>query len=183
MYGIRSSPQRRSAAPFAGRFVWLIGALCSGLMVAACGEEPEETPAAAEAPAPRIAIYQLDRLKVTDHVAPEQWLASRQSRRDMPEDHPNVTRIKHTLDVASRRFHDRPRMIANRAVQLEEMLMQKKLLEPAVQLIARLSRVPGETPYVESFGAICQQYFNLRMQGLDQEEALNVLKIGAHASN
>jgi hypothetical protein len=132
---------------------------------------------------PPTAVFQLDRLNLTDHVPPEQWLASRQSRRDLPQDHPNVTRVKHTLDVARRRFRDRPRMLANRAVQLEEMLKQKKLLEPAVQLIARLSRVPGETRYVESFGAICQQYFNLRMQGLDQEEALNVLKIGAHASN
>jgi hypothetical protein len=183
MSGIRSSPLRRSATPFAGRLVWLIGALCSGLMLAACGEEPEATPEANAAPEPRIAIYQLDRLKMTDRVSPELWLASRQARRDLPEDHPNVIRHRHILDVASRRFRDYPRMIANRAVQLEDMLKQKKLPEPAARLIVRLSGVPGETRYVESFGALCQQYFNLRMQGLDQEEALMILKNGAHASN
>jgi hypothetical protein len=183
MYGIRTSPQRRSAMPLKGGRVWLIGVLCTGLMLAACGEEPEETPLAIAAPEPQVAIYQLDRLKKTDRVSPERWLASRQARRDLPEDHPNVARHRQLLDVASRRFREYPRMIANRAVQLEDMLKQRKLPEPAAQLIVRLSGVPGETRYVESFGAVCQQYFNLRMQGLDQEEALMFLKNGAHAGN
>jgi hypothetical protein len=183
MVGIPSSQERRSAVRLARRLVRTCGLLWLVLAVAACGEEPEEKSAASAPPAPPAAIYQLGRLDPTDRTLPEQWLASRQAGRDLAEDDLAVIELKRTLEVAGRRFREYPRMIANRAVQLEVMLKQKDMGEPAPQLIERLARVPGETRYVESFGALCQQYFNLRMQGHAPEEAVKMLKDGADASN
>jgi hypothetical protein len=150
--------------------------LCLALVLAACGEEASEPSAPRTVPAPPKAVYQLELLGVTDRIPPEQWLASRQAGRDLPEDDPNVVALRRTLDIAGRRFREFPRMVANRAVQLEEMLQQQKMPEPAPELIVRLSGVVGEERHVESFGAICQHYYNLRMQGLDQQEALEVLR-------
>lgn len=151
------------------------------LAITACSEEPEE--AAAPGPPLRPAIYQLAHLGIADRTPPELWLASRQAHRDLPEDDVGVTELKHALDVAARRFREHPRMIANRAVQLEGMLGEKHLGEAAPELIERLSRVPGETRYVESFGGLCQQYYNLRMQGLEPEAAVRALREGGDASN
>ena len=164
---LTARPERRLAR--------LGATLCLALMLAACGEEASEPSAPAPVPAPK-AVYQLELLGVTDRIPPEQWLASRQAGRDLPEGDPSVAALRHTLEVAGRRFREFPRMIANRAVQLEEMLQQQKMPEPAPELIARLSDVAGEERHVESFGAICQHYYNLRMQGLGQQEALEVLR-------
>jgi hypothetical protein len=153
------------------------------LAPAACGEDSDEPSAAPSAPAPAKAVYQLARLDITDRIAPERWLASRQAGRDLAEDDPEVVALKAALDGAGRRFREYPRMIANRAVQLEDMLKQKDILEPAPQLIARLSQAVGEARNVESFGALCQQYYNLRLQGLDQQEALKVLGNDGNAKN
>jgi hypothetical protein len=43
-------------------------------------------------------------------------------------------------------------------------------------LIDLLTTIAGETRHVESFGALCQQYYNLRLEGLDQAQALETLK-------
>lgn len=74
-------------------------------------------------------------------------------------------------------------MIANRAVQLEEMLSGNNSDERAPQLIVRLSEVAGDGRYVDSFGALCQQYFHLRQQGMEPDEALQALKRSGAASN
>lgn len=87
------------------------------------------------------------------------------------------------MTAAERSFREYPRMIANRAVQLEEMLSGNNADERAPQLIARLSEVAGGERYVDSFGALCQQYFHLRKQGFGPDEALEVLKRGGAASN
>jgi hypothetical protein len=87
------------------------------------------------------------------------------------------------LATAGRRFREYPRMIANRAVQLEAMLAEKNMPESAPQLIEELTTVPGDTRYVESFGALCQQYFNLRTQGVERQDALKLLKTGGDTTN
>ena len=66
-------------------------------------------------------------------------------------------------------------MIANRAVQLEGMLKEKGISEPAPELIQSLSQAAGTSGNVrtyEGFGAMCQKYFILRQQGLAREQAL-----------
>jgi hypothetical protein len=167
------------------RFFVLVALMGLSVVLAACGEEPSENatmhPAAhsQEAPDP---VYQAKRIEMTEHTAPEQWLASREAGRNLTMQDPSVERMKQTLAVASRRFREHPRMIANRAVQLEDMLTTQNMGEPASKLIERLSNIPGDERYVESFGALCQHYYNLRMQGRDPEAAMAKLKEVADAS-
>jgi hypothetical protein len=154
------------------------------LLFAACGEEADETAATRPvhvALKKEIATFKLERLDAADHTAPELWLASREAGRDISADDPAVARHRQALAVASRRFREYPRMIANRAVQLEAMLERQNIAEPAPALIARLVAVPGDQRYVESFGALCQQYYNLRMQGRDPDAAVHMLKDVADA--
>lgn len=83
------------------------------------------------------------------------------------------------LEEAARQFRESPRMIANRAVQLEEMLSETGVTEPlelATELIEKLSFLTTNEPQAESFGALCQHYFNLRLAGLGRDEALADLK-------
>ncbi len=120
---------------------------------------------------------------MTDTTPPELWLASRQAGSDLAMDDARVVALKEVLDDASRSFREYPRMIANRAVQLEEMLQEKNMGEPAPELVAELSRAVGPERNVESFGALCGQYFNLRMQGLDRQQALKVLASESRPSN
>ena len=65
-------------------------------------------------------------------------------------------------------------MIANRAVQLEDMLKSEGGGESAIFLIDRLNGAiaPGR---IESFGAAGQQYYNMRRAGLTGEQALDAL--------
>lgn len=158
------------------------GALLA-IALTACSEPAQETAAPSPPPRPQAAIYQTPHLTALDRVPPEVWLASRQAGRDLPAHDQSVAAMRRMLDTAGKRFRDFPRMVANRAVQLEDMLEEKHISEPAPQLIAQFSDVAGEARNVESFGAFCQQYFNLRMQGLDQQKALHVLRDGGNASN
>ena len=80
------------------------------------------------------------------------------------------------LDQAAKHFHDPPRMIANRAVQLEEMLAANGIEEGAPELIQILSSATADTNLKQGFGSVCQHYFNLRQQGIDREGALEQLK-------
>jgi hypothetical protein len=146
--------------------------------VSACGDEPTSDAPTATAPAVETqpSPTKLEWLKQTDPIAPEQWLASRQAGRDLDLYDRSVGAMRSTLEVAAARFRDHPRMIANRAVQLEEMLKEKNIDEPASEIIVTLCEVPGKTRYVESFSSLTQQYYNLRMDGLDKGQAIAALK-------
>ncbi len=74
------------------------------------------------------------------------------------------------LQSAAERYRESPRMIANRAVQLQAMLAEEGLDEDALSLLTRLARLPPANRV--SFSADCQHYYNLRAQGLDREQAL-----------
>jgi hypothetical protein len=177
----RTSAKRRETRPYPWPITGVL--LVVALSLTACSEPAEETAAQGPAPPPQVAIYQTPHLTALDRVPPEVWLASRQAGRDLPADDQRVGAMRQMLETAGKRFRDFPRMVANRAVQLEDMLEEKHISEPAPQLIALFSDVAGEARNVESFGAFCQQYFNLRMQGLDQKQALQVLKDNSNASN
>jgi hypothetical protein len=148
------------------------------MMLGACGDEAVDQTAN---PPPEViaAPWQLHAiawLKQTDSVAPEQWLASREAGRDLGPYDPAVDEMRRGLVIATMRFRDHPRMIANRAVQLEGMLREKGIPERAPALIAVLSEVPGDVRYVESFASLTQQYYNLRMEGLGRAQAVDVLR-------
>lgn len=125
-------------------------------------------------PLPRSAttIRWLDRQAA---LTPEDWLASRKhpTARSAP---PTSMKIKRELDRAARYFGNSPRMIANRAVQLETMLAAKGINEDALDLIADLSTLALLEMKAEGFAARCQQYFTIRIQHKNKEEALAALK-------
>jgi len=152
--------------------------LGSTLIVAACSDEPSiETSAPAQpasAPAPRL--HALPWLKRTDPVDADVWLASREAGHDVDPLDPAVTAMHRRLEVAAQRFRDHPRMIANRAVQLETMLKEKGIDEHAPGIIDTLCDVPGDRRYVESFSSLTQQYYNLRLEGLDKAKAVEALR-------
>jgi hypothetical protein len=136
--------------------------------------EPEvvsPTPEAARGPA----LAHIEWLGERDTTTPERWLASRQAKSDLDEKDQEVISMRERLKVAAHRFGDPPRMIANRAVQLEAMLASAGISESAPELIVSLSEISEERPR-EGFGSLCQHYFNLRKQGLDREAALAQLK-------
>jgi hypothetical protein len=122
---------------------------------------------------------ELPRIKWLDAhstITPEQWLASREAKVDLDENDPAVVALRVKLNEAAQRFGDATRMIANRAVQLEEMLAEEGITEHAPELIETLSSTATETRQREGFGSLTQHYFNLRKTGVDREVALEQLK-------
>ncbi|MCK0197960.1 hypothetical protein MWN34_13685 [Ancylobacter sp. 6x-1] len=116
-----------------------------------------------------------------DGATPGRWLASREAGHDVPEMDPAVERWNTLLADADSRFDESGRMIANRLVQLTEMLAEKDLAEPGQRLLADLSAlaVPGARA---GFGTVCQYYFNLRRGGMERDAALALLKTQAPPS-
>jgi len=115
-------------------------------------------------------------LDVADEIEPEVWLVSREVDANVELGHPRLTVVRANLAVASHRFGESPRMIANRAVQLETILSETDEPEAAVRLIGRLTSVVGETGQTEGFGAVGQYYVNMRRSGVSSHAALDQLK-------
>ena len=102
-------------------------------------------------------------LIVRSHAALNGEVTSRQQRIDL-------------LGQASTHFRESQRMIANRAAQLEDMLLEKNIHNSAVSLIDDFNQLPTiGTPH--NFSSYCQYYFNLRSQGHNHEEALQALAV------
>lgn len=143
-----------------------------------CGEEP--TPEASAPPTPvtldKPTFHNMTWLKQIDPVSADQWLASREVGHDLDLYDPAVIKMREKLDIASKRFRDHPRMIANRAVQLEGMLQEKQIAERAPEIIDTLCEVQLSGRSVESFSSLTQQYYNLRMEGLDRGQAILALR-------
>lgn len=166
-----------------GRFLARALSAAAIILVGGCSDEPDVDRTERAPPKQPPALHEHERLEVTEGPSPAQWLASRQTGRDLTKEDPLVLAYAAMLKSAGRRFREYPRMIANRAVQLEEMLAEKGIPETAPQIIEGLSGVAGDVRYVESFGALCQQYYNLRLQGLQRKDALQLLKSGHDATN
>ncbi len=174
MPSMRLSPLPAVAA-FAARVLTLA---LLGVLVLGCDDVTESetavtaTPQASRAPAlPRIKWLDAD-----GGVTPERWLASRAAQADLAETDPSVAAMHQALDDAAKQFSDPPRMIANRAVQLEGMLAAQGIDESAPELIETLSRAVARADRKEGFGSVCQHYFYLRQQGVGREAALQQLK-------
>lgn len=117
-----------------------------------------------------------DWLTVNDKTPPARWLMAHRLDGHHSNDN-QETLIGQLLTDASRRFQENPRMIANRALQLQSMLAGAGMTEDAVELIRRFLTLP-ERPELRGFSANCQHYFNLRQQGHDPDTALAALADG-----
>ncbi len=121
-------------------------------------------------------LWRLKWLGERDTVTPERWLASREAKADLVDGDPAVMAMHDTLTIAAQRFRDKPRMIANRAVQLEAMLAEAGINESASEIIHTLTLTTAGGAGIAGFGSICQYYYNLRKQGLGRDAALARLK-------
>lgn len=115
-------------------------------------------------------------MPVDSKLTPAQWLAGRKSPEPRPHDDPAVRKLASDLAAANRLYRESERMIANRAVQLEDMLREIGVAEPAANILEDLARLPGEAGQTEGFGAISQHYYNLRANRVDREVALAQLQ-------
>jgi len=138
--------------------------------------EPQATATPSQQTAEHPAIPQIKWLDANKGITPERWLASRAAHADLTESDPKVEAMRAELNEAAERFRDPPRMIANRAVQLQGMLAAQGIDERAPELIKLLSSAALIGGPKEGFGSVCQHYFNLRQQGVGRDAALEQLK-------
>ncbi len=155
----------------------LLPLLAAGLLLLAGCEDtaPPETATTQQIPK-RPELPRIKWLDAHSEIMPEQWLASREAKTDLDENDPAVVALRTKLKDAARRFGDAARMIANRAVQLEEMLAEEGISEHAPELIDCLSSAATRSRQREGFGSLTQHYFNLRKTGVDRDAALEQLK-------
>jgi hypothetical protein len=113
-------------------------------------------------------------LSAQDEVKPEDWLIELEAKSGERPAASSAGEVRRSLDEASEKFHDTPRMIANRAVQLEDMLKEQGGNETAILLISRLNGAIARDR-IESFGAAGQQYYNMRKAGFTGKQALDAL--------
>lgn len=109
-------------------------------------------------------------------MSPQQWLVKR-SRAEVIDEQAEIDRTAELIMMATDRFGESPRMIANRAAQLEDMLLENRINETAVNLLEWFTKLPA-TQSPHSFSALCQYYYNLRTQGKSEDEIIqNILRI------
>ncbi len=113
-------------------------------------------------------------LSLIDRSDPAVWLAARESGQPSPQG-AAVERIRRALDDAGTRFLESPRMLANRLAQVGDMLAGAGMREDYAELIESLSQVASAAPAKQTFGEMCQHYFNLRSQGESRAAALAAL--------
>lgn len=117
-------------------------------------------------------------LSPTDGSDPARWLAGREAGHPLPADAEPVRALRATLAAAAPGFIEDPRMIANRTVQLGQMLAEvgKGNGESYGTLIGGLGQVAARRGRHKSlYGEMCQHYVNIRNRGLDHVAALAVL--------
>ena len=112
-------------------------------------------------------------LSPTDGTEPARWLAGRESGHPLPRDAPEVRDMRESLDRARSAFVEDKRMIANRTVQLGQMLSEIGKTESYRALIDGLGEVASVRGRHKSlYGEMCQHYYNTRAQGVDHAAAL-----------
>lgn len=109
-------------------------------------------------------------------MSPQEWLVKR-SKAEVTDEEAEIERAAELLVEAAERFDESYRMIANRAAQLEDMLLEHRINETAVDLLEWFTQLPTlQTPH--SFSALCQYYYNLRVDGKTEDEIIqNLLRI------
>lgn len=109
-------------------------------------------------------------------MSPQEWLVKR-SKAVVSDEAAEIERAAELLVDAAERFDESYRMIANRAAQLEDMLQEHRINETAVDLLEWFTQLPAlQTPH--SFSALCQYYYNLRVDGKTEDEIIqNLLRI------
>ncbi|MED5509955.1 MAG: hypothetical protein VX841_06630 [Pseudomonadota bacterium] len=143
------------------------------LLMSACSEEGFDlsSDSSTRTPSNNEEIPQW--LEAHHEIDPADWLIIR-SQAALAGEVTSHDHRQNLLKRASEHFRESPRMIANRAVQLEDMLLEIGIEESAVSLIDHFTHLPTVgTPH--NFSAYCQYYFNIRAKGYPQGYALTEL--------
>lgn len=152
----------RSAASQALLLLSLLLAGCDG------GEQPAEPAVVATKSGPEGPKW----LSPTDATEPALWLASQEPRQSAETITERTDHLRHSLARAKRTFIEDPRMIANRTVQLGQMLAEAGQGEDYSALLDGLEAAAATSHRKQLFGELCQHYYNSRQQGLDRTKAL-----------
>jgi hypothetical protein len=147
-------------------------------MVAGCSDDEPQGQQSATTTAVEDEAFNRNKdwLEKHDEITPEQWLIKRAEKAGKALTEKEIETLGASLQKASHRFGESPRMIANRSAQLEAMLKDVGQNENAVTLISNLTDAVGGAGQTEGFGAICQHYFNIRKEGLSPEDAIADLR-------
>jgi hypothetical protein len=152
-------------------------AVLAALAASGCGDDtPRSAARDTGAPAVDGAPHQARWLELSNPLSPAQWMASRGAPAPKPHHDPEVRRLVELLAAAHARYRESERMIANRAVQLSDMLRPLGIEESPGAILDDLVGVAGEIGQTEGFGAVSQHYFNLRAANLARPDALATLK-------
>jgi hypothetical protein len=114
-------------------------------------------------------------LSTTDATEPARWLAAREGGGPAPGTDSREAHLRRSLARAKTSFIEDPRMIANRTVQLAQMLAESGKREPYADLLDGLEAVAAATRRKQLYGEMCQHYYNTRQQGADRAAALATL--------
>lgn len=114
-------------------------------------------------------------LRANEHVDPALWLPSREAGRDLAATDPAVDKMRDAILAARAHFLESHRMLANRTAQIGKMLAEDGRAEDYAGILYALAEVAKAAGQTQTYGELCQHYYNLRHKGATREEALNVL--------
>ncbi|KQQ18178.1 MxaH protein [Methylobacterium sp. Leaf123] len=171
----------------AGHFVGLAAGLAALLILSACDRGTETSGEASNTASDRgddgaivastAEDHLPDWLSPTDGTDPARWLAGREAGHPLPGDAAEVRDLRESLDRARSAFVEDKRMIANRTVQLGQMLSEIGKTESYRGLIDGLGAIASVRGRHKSlYGEMCQHYYNTRAQGADHATALTRLE-------
>lgn len=148
----------------------LAGPLCLALALAACdaGEPAQEATVVATKSDAEVPTW----LSSTDGREPALWLAQREPGQPTASTLLRRDHLRHSLARAGETFIEDTRMIANRTVQLGQMLAEAGEPETYADLLDGLEGAAAPTRRKQLYGELCQHYYNTRRQGLDRAETL-----------
>lgn len=179
MQGRHAAPRRRPAPGGASK---ALASIAAGLTLAltACSDEPpienkapvKPTSATSSATSPLKRQW----LEIHSSTRPAQWVLDWRAPKDRPASDEDLVRVEENLAAAHAIYRESERMIANRAVQLEQMLAKIGVEESAANILEDIASVAGEIGQTEGFGAVSQHYYILRSSRYDRTNALALLK-------
>lgn len=153
----------------------MVATLASSALLAACSDDAPSSRNSAR-PTERPAPHRVEWLDVGTKITPAQWIVSRNADTLRPKDDAEVRKVAERLDDAHAVYRESERMIANRAVQLSDMLGSLGIEESAPQVLDDLTRLANDVSMTEGFGAVTQHYYNLRAADMPRADALATLK-------
>jgi hypothetical protein len=107
-------------------------------------------------------------------INPARWMAEWPGQ--AVETEGRLSMAQQLLDRADKRFNEEPRMIANRSVQMAEMLLEHSAKEHPLEILDDLLAVTGPDAVFVSYSELCHHYFTIRRRGLKRRAALDALE-------